>query len=596
MPDFHIPTGRSLPMIAAAEAAECGLACITMVSGYYGRHETLATMRQKFAVSLSGARLKDLMVFADAVGLASRALRIEMGEITKLTCPAILHWDMNHFVVLRGANKRGVVIHDPASGVKRLLWEEVSRHFSGVALELGPSPAFETRKRPPPVRLTAVLPPLSGLKRSAAYVLTLSLALQITTLAAPFQLQLVVDQAIGAGDAAVLPIIALSFLCVLVLGVLAEGLRNWTLQILGATFSYQLVSRIVRHLLRLPASFFEKRHIGDLLSRIGSVQAIQDFLTRGLVSVFLDGAMGLFAGVVLFVYSPAMAAVAVLAALINLALSWLFYVPIRRETEARLQAGASEQSYLMESIRSVALIKVMGAEAQRESSWRNLFASSLAKAQRLAQFQTWATALQALVNGTQYVAILFLGASMVLNGDGFSVGMLMAFLAFRQIFTDRLNALLATFVQIKMLGLHLHRLSDVLQTPVELDGDEGASFADEAPEIAFRNVSFRYGSTDPLILQDVSLTIADGAFVAIIGATGSGKTTLLKLLLGLQSPTTGEILLNGRRRARGPGVGSAPMSASSGRTTIPWWGPSPRTSPFSILTSTWREWFARPER
>ncbi|MEJ6790924.1 peptidase domain-containing ABC transporter [Brevundimonas sp. BR2-1] len=552
MSGFHIPTGRSLPMIMAAEAAECGLACVTMVSGYHGRHETLASMRQKFAISLSGARLKDLMAFADAIGLASRALRIEIAEISELTCPAILHWDMNHFVVLRSAGKRGIVIHDPAGGVKRLAWEEVSRRFSGVALELAPSPAFETRKRPPPIPLAAVLPPLSGLKRSAVFVITLSVALQITTLAAPLQLQLVVDQAIGTGDIAVLPVIALSFLCVIILGVLAEGLRNWTLQIVGATFSYQLVGRLVRHLLRLPASFFEKRHIGDLLSRISSVQAIQDFLTRGLVSVVLDGAMGLVAGVVLFVYSPAMAAVAVFAALVNLALSWLFYVPIRRETEARLQAGASEQSYLMESIRSVALIKVMGAEAQRESSWRNLFASSLAKAQRLAQFQTWATALQTLVNGVQYVAILYLGASMVLSGDGFSVGMLMAFLAFRQIFTDRLNSLLATFVQIKMLGLHLHRLGDVLQTPVEWDGEEGAPFADEAPEIAFRDVSFRYGSTDPVVLQDVNLTIAAGDFVAIIGATGSGKTTLLKLLLGLQPPTAGEILLNGR--PSGPGA------------------------------------------
>lgn len=542
----RLDLGHRLPMIMAAEAAECGLACIGMVAGYHGRHETLASLRQQCRLSLSGARLRDLMVFADGLGLSNRALRIEVNDLRHLICPAILHWDLNHYVVLRATSRKGVRIHDPAAGVRFVPWDEVARRFSGAALELARAPSFEQKKAVRPISLLALLPPLSGLKRSALYVLTLSVALQLTTLAAPLQLQFIVDQTLATGDATILPVVALAFAAILLLNVVCEGLRNWTLQVLGTSLSFQLVGRIVRHLLRLPASFFEKRHVGDLLSRISSVKAVQDFLTRGLVSAVLDGIMGMTAAAVMIIYSPLLAFVAIAAAALNLAIAWVFFSPMRRLTEEQLQAGASEQSHLMETIRSAALIKVMGGEIQRESAWRNLFAGSLARAQGVVQFQAWSTALQALVSGGQLILVLFLGARLVLEGAGFSVGMLMAFLAFRQIFADRLNALITTFIQVKMLGLHLHRLGDVLQTPIEWDGREGATEIADVDRLEMSSATFRYSDAEPEILSGVNLTVAPGDFIAIVGPTGSGKTTLLKLLLGLNEPTEGSVCIGGR--------------------------------------------------
>lgn len=543
--EFYKPFGRRLPVIFSAEGAECGLVCLAMVSGYFGRHETLNDLRQRFPISMSGVKLSDLMRFSDTLGFSSRALKINIEDLNRIVCPVVLHWGLNHFVVLKEIRRNLVTIHDPATGRQTIDIAEVSKLFTGVVLELSPAADFEPRSRPPRVELGRVLPNIPGLSGSIAQVLVLSLALQICALAIPLQIQLIVDQVISSLNGDLLLVISLGFGLLMLFQIAMEGLRGWILQVVGNQFSFQAVGNIFRHLLRLPTDFFEKRQVGDILSRLGSAAYLQDFLTKGVVSVILDGFMAIISIIMLIIYDQGMTAIVLVSVLINLAIARVFSTPVRRLGEERLRASAQEQSYLMETVRSASMIKMMGAEPEREARWRNLYARVLGVSQSSSGYQILSTALQGIVGSSQLILIIYLGSKKVLQAEGFSVGMLMAFLSFRQMFTDRTTALIFQFVQFRMLGLHLDRMSDIVNTQTEWSGHSSAVEEAACGTLSLHDVSFRYGISDRPVLENISLAIQPGEFLAIVGPTGGGKTTLLKLLVGLRQPIEGVILIDG---------------------------------------------------
>ena len=537
---------RRLPVILAAESAECGLACIAMIANYHGQSISLNGLRQRHALSLAGVTLRGLMQLADGMGFGTRALRIELEDIDKLVTPAILHWDLNHFVVLKGATRQTATIHDPATGAKTLSIAELSRHFTGVALEVTPTQAFARGPGDPPLRVQDLWSRAHGLGAAVFQILLLSVAMQCVAFAAPFQLQLVVDEAIGRSDVTLLNVIALAFLALVLLHAVMDGLRAWLIQVFGNQLIFQLVANLFHHLLRLPAPFFEKRHVGDIMSRMASTTAIQEALTKGLVSTVVDGLMAVIAVIFLYLYSPKLATIVVLAVVIN-GLFAASLLPLNRaRAEEQLVASALERTHLMESIRAVTTIKLMGREGERESVWRNLYAKVVRANFSLAKFEVARNAVSIAVLGVSLTWILYLGAQDVIAGAGLSIGMLVAFLSFRQTFNDRLESLIKQAVQLKLLGVHIDRLGDLVEAKPELD--EGPPLPTEVlGGLSVRNVAFRYADGEPWVLRDFNLEIRPGEFLAICGRSGGGKTTLLKLMLGLQPPVEGDVLLDGAR-------------------------------------------------
>ncbi|HEX5629517.1 MAG TPA: cysteine peptidase family C39 domain-containing protein, partial [Usitatibacteraceae bacterium] len=203
---------RRLPVFLQTEAAECGLASLGMVASYHGHRIDLAGLRRRFTLSLKGATLAYLMQAAARLRLAPRALRLELDELPKLRTPCILHWDLNHFVVLASAGAREATIHDPAFGARRMPLAEVSKHFTGVALELAPTADFRPADERRRVRLRDLTGPVSGLATSLAQVLLLALVLQAFALLAPFYMQWVVDGAVVSADRDLLTVLGLGFL------------------------------------------------------------------------------------------------------------------------------------------------------------------------------------------------------------------------------------------------------------------------------------------------------------------------------------------------------------------------------------------------
>lgn len=544
--DINLSGRRKLPVVLAAEAVECGLACLTMVGRYHGHDIDLNGLRQRFALSMSGASLRSLMGIADQLGLTTRALRVELDALARIKTPAILHWDLNHFVVLAKVERRGLLIHDPGLGKRRLSFDEASKHMTGVVLELAPARGFAPVTEKQPTKLSHLWSKLVGIWPSLFQILGISIALQVAIFAAPFYLQLAVDEAILRADRDLMTVLALGFGGLLLVRVGLNALRGYALQVLNALFSLQMKGNLVRHLLRLRCEYFEKRHVGDILSRLSSSSAVQAALTRGLVATAIDGVMAIIAGTILFFYSPMLAGVVIAALLLSLAVTFAFYPALRRRMEEQIVSSAKENSHMIESVRASTTLKLMGREVERESAWRNLFADVINNGFSLGKLQIVSGALQGTIVGLQMVLVVYLAAGMIIAGEGFSIGMLFAFMSFRQTLTDRTLALIDQAIQFRLLSLHLDRLGDVIQSPTDVETDAVIPDIDIRGQIRLDNVGFRYGAADGLVLDDVSLTIEPGEFLAITGPSGGGKTTLLKLLLGLHAPTHGRIELDGR--------------------------------------------------
>ena len=542
---LNLPRARILPIVQQSEEAECGLACLTMIAAFHGHHVDLNGLRQQFSISMSGSTLRGLMTTADELNLSSRAIRVELDQLHKVQSPAILHWDMNHFVVLKRVRGQFVEIHDPARGHRKLSLSQVSKHFTGVALELEPTAEFEPQELQAKTRLTQLWSGIRGWKRAFTQLLLISSILLGVSLLTPLFLQIVIDESLLKSDAYLLVVICLGFAGVFLIGAVAELLRAWAILYFGNLLTYQMVGNIFRHLLKLPTSYFEKRHIGDLVSRMGSTRPIQSALTQGLVSAIIDFAVACVMALAMLAYGGALLLIVLAFTGCYTLATMALYPRLRARQEEQIVNQAREQTHLMETIRASKLVKLSGMEPERESAWRNLYGDAITAAVSAGKYQALMSFSRTAFIGLQTVAVVFIAGRMALAGD-FTVGMVFAFVAYAQGFSQRVDTFVNQLVQFRLLDLHLSRLSDIVEAKRDRRSASSALGSGESySKIEFSDVFFRYGDGDPWILEGASFVIEEGEFVAITGSSGSGKTTLLKLLLGLYPPTAGKISYGG---------------------------------------------------
>ncbi|MDP5308471.1 peptidase domain-containing ABC transporter [Paracoccus spongiarum] len=540
---------RRLPMILQSEAAECGLASLAMIAGYHRRATDPAELRRRFGFSLKGATLKDVISVADHIGLASRPLRLDLDEVHLLRTPAILHWDLNHFVVLKSVSRSGIVIHDPADGLRRLPFDQVSRHFTGVALELTPTGGFEPAEAPPRIRLRALLGHITGLRRALGHLLLLALAIEVFALLAPLFLSLTIDNAIVSADRSLLATLAIAFGLLLMVQTGVTALRGWLMITLGASLKVQARANLFSHLLNLPASYFETRHVADVMSRFDSQDTILQTLTRDLVVAILDGMMCVLTLILMFVLAPLLALIALGGAMLYGLLRWASYAPLRRASAEAIIWEARGDSHFLESLRGMKAIKLMGGQQDRRARWLNLLVETVNRQLVTQRLNLLFKTANMLLLGVLTIGIVYLAARMVLT-NSFSVGLLVAFLAYKDLFLRRVSGLIDMLVELRMLGLHAERLADIALTRPEPRSDPRPAGPITPVGIELRDVSFRYSTNDPLILRNISLRIEPGEWVSLAGPSGCGKTTLLKLMAGLLEPSGGSILVDGEPMAR----------------------------------------------
>ncbi len=539
--------GGRLPLILQTEAAECGLACLAMVASFHGDGYGLAQLRRRYGLSQRGASLKDMIAIADQLGMTARPLRLEPDELPLLTVPCILHWDLNHFVVLKRVTAAAVVVHDPASGVRRLSHAEVLRHFTGVALELSPAPGFVAAEPAPRVRLRALVGKLVGIRRSLAVLGCMALAIELLAVVSPFFLQWVVDEALVSADRDLLLTLALGFLFILMLRVAITAMRGATLIAISSTLKVSGRASLFGHMVRLPARYFESRHLGDVLSRFGSQETILQALTTDLVEILLDGLMSMVTLAVMFVYAPGLAMLVLGGALLYAILRVAFYASLHNASAEAIVWGARRDSHLLETLRGMKTIKLFNAQASRQAHWLGLLVQTVNRQVTTQKLGLMFRTVNSALIGVIAVLVIWLGAERVLQNT-FSVGMLLAFISYKDQFLSRISSLIDKALDLWMLRLHAERLADIALTAPE---DAGMAPSDDtvarAPlALDLRKLRFRYGASDPWVLDGIDLSIAPGESVAIVGPSGCGKTTLLRIMASLLEAGAGEILVGGR--------------------------------------------------
>ena len=524
-----------------------------MVAESHGLRVSISNLRQRFQQTLKGANLKQLISTSAALGLHARPLRLELHELGELSLPCILHWDMNHFVVLSKVSRKYIVVLDPAVGERRLSMKEMSRHFTGVALELSPSTTFEPQAQAPKLKLSQLTGKVQGLGRSTLQIIAIAVVLELFAIVAPLFNQLVVDDVLTSGDQELLTVLVWGFALVLFIQTALSLARSWLVMLLGQTLSLQWLGNVFAHLVRLPVSWFEQRYLGDISSRFGAVHDIQRTLTNVMIEALLDGVMTLAALVMMFLYSPTLAGVVLAAAVLYGLVRWASFVPFRNAAAERLVLAGQEHSHFIETLRAMTPLKLFGREQERRARWQNLNVEVMNRDIRTNKMNIGFTVLNSFIFGLENLLVFWLGAKAILASQGpgsgtavFTVGMLMAFISYKGQFTGRISALINHGIDLKMLGLHSERLADIALTPPEQDTPKGDlpehDLAHLQPSLELRNVSFRYGEGEPWILKNTNLRIEAGENVAITGPSGCGKTTLLKVMLGLLQPVEGEVL------------------------------------------------------
>lgn len=545
MQSLSFGIGRRLPVIFQTEGAECGLACLAMVLGWHGTLTDLATLRSRHAISLKGITLTTLARIAEEEKLGTRAVRLELDELNKLRLPAILHWDLNHFVVLRKVAGKKVFIHDPATGERALSFDEVSRHFTGVALELWPNTGFAPRDEKASLSLRQLVGQVSGFWPTLMQLLLLSLVLEVLVLVGPLLMQWIVDHVLVSRDVNLLGTLVMGFLLLLALQQGFSLARSWILLIVNASVRVQWRSNVVSHMLRLPLEYFQKRHLGDIVSRVGAVDEIQRVLTSAFVEGIFDGLLVLLTLAMMFVYSPPMAGVAVLAVLLYLGIRLLWLRPLYLATEEQIVRGAVQSTHLLETIRGMRAIKLFARQSERKSAWQTMLVAETNASLSIQKLQIFYRVVNATLTGVFYIALLWMGTQQILAGT-LSIGMLMAFLAYRSQFDSRVSSLIDHLINYKMLQLYGERLADLVLTRAEPSGRAVVQDASAAPDIRLDAVSFSYAPHEPTVLDGISLHINAGESLAITGASGGGKTTLVHVLLGVLNPLSGQIVIGGQ--------------------------------------------------
>ena len=545
---------NTTPMILQSEISECGLACLAMVASYFGQIQTLQSIRKKRRIGIQGTNLKHLIELGDSLGLASRALQCPIDEVHKLQMPCILHWDLNHFVVLTKVSGRGqsakFSINDPAMGKRTLNVDEFSKHFTGICLELTPTSKFEVKQEQVQMKFTQLWSSMSGLKTGLFKLIGLSLVLQLFALMTPYYMQWVVDEVLISFDESLLTVLAVGFASIAIISVVTNAVRSWLILRLSSLLNMQMGLNLLRHLLRLPMNYFESRHIGDIVSRFGSLAQIRERITTGFVETLVDGVMAITVLVMMALYSLKLTAVVLGAIALYTLVRLALYRPLHQATEEMIQSSAKEQSNFLENIRGMQTIKLFGNESQRQGIWQNRYAEVINSEIRLGRLNISFDSFNKLLFGLENVLVIYFATIMVM-ANSLSVGMVLAFIAYKGQLTDRFANLIEQIIQFKMMRLHLDRIADIALTEQEANRESKATFSNSEGQepkgqLTLENICFSYSDEKGPILNNVNLTLEAGDSIAITGPSGVGKTTLMKIMLGLLQPTSGKVLLDGK--------------------------------------------------
>jgi ATP-binding cassette subfamily B protein RaxB len=543
--------GHRTPVILQMEGSECGLACLAMVSGFHGGERDLSRVRQMVGWSGQGGNLETLADAATILGFNSQAMRCEPEHLVEIKAPCILHWGMQHFVVLTEVRKKGIVIHDPAYGRSQVPWVEVGKFFTGVAFTLEPNENFAPMQRLKTDSLFKILQ-LKRWRSDIAHLLLLSTSVEIIGLLILFQQKLSIDAAIAGSDSTLIWILGFSFLVLLLIQRSVSLLKSWLMTVFTAKIGLDLRGRFTEMLHGKPAEFFATRRASDIFTRSKSTDYVETALGAGLVGGLLDALTSGLLLAMLVLIAPALALVCLIAFFCNVAATvWIQSLMIDR-TRWHLVCKSIADSTLMENIRAALSLRVAGRERDRIAIWKAAVVDAANAMLSVSRLTSVSQEIKLAITGVEAIVSVAFGAHLLITAQ-ITLGTLFLFFSIKFLFMARVNSSIEYLLSLRNMKPYIERAADVLKDDLpSLANKERIANAkcrlvrsDQAPEITLVNLGYRFSSSEPFLFRGLNLTIRAGESLAITGESGCGKSTLLKIVSGLIQPTEGQVLIDG---------------------------------------------------
>lgn len=536
---------QKIPIIHQTESSECGLACLAMICGFYGKTIDLIALRQKFCLSARGTSLEAINHIAHQLNMQTRTFSLEIPELKQLKLPCILHWELNHFVILTGIKKKLLVIHDPARGKRLVRLDEISRSFTGVAMELWPKSEFKKEVIKSKIKVFSLVKNVHGIRSTLTKIFFLSCLIEFINILLPVGTQLVMDHIVPSSDRGLLMLVCIALFFFIITQTTATVFRTWTTLIMESLINIQWQSGLLDHLFSLPLSYFERRKMGDIQSRFYSLDVLREIFTASIIGALMDSIIVIGAISMMFAYNGYLTLVGLFFTTLYLILRLSTYTRYRQLYEESLINKARASSYFMESLYGISTLKMQSMSNRRSSKWLNLEVDTINSGIRITKMNTVFSTMFTLITAGDHLVTLWLGINFVIEKN-LTIGMFVAFGAFRNQFTDRFASLISFLLQLRMMSLHNERVSDIALTSRESESFEiTKSFVNEAVKLECHELSFRYDDHSPFVFTHLNFSINPGESVAIIGASGSGKSTLIKILCGLILPSSGKVIVNG---------------------------------------------------
>ncbi len=548
------PPGKSkaakVPVVMQMEALECGAACLAMVLAYYGKWMPLEQVRVDCGVSRDGSKAGNVMKAARSYGLEAKGYRMGLEAVKGISAfPCIIHWNLNHFVVLCGFRGNHACINDPARGSVKVTMDEFDKAFTGIVMVFAPTGNFE-----PDGKRTSTLAfarkRLSGAGAAMVFVMLTSIIGSVFTLLNPAFSRFFMDRLLtGENSELLMPFIAL-VAAVSLLQVFVAAIRavyslkiNGKMAVVGSgSFMWKV--------LKMPMEFFSQRMAGDLLTRHKANETIAEQLVNTLTPLALSAVMMVFYLVVMLRYSPLLTLVGLVSILINIVMSRVISEKRVNITRVQTRDAGKLMSATASGIRMVETIKASGAENGYFQRWAGYQASVNEQNTKYTRLNQYLGIIPAFITTLANALVLVLGIWLCMRGE-FTLGMVTAFQSFLASFLSPAMTLVTAGQTLQEMRTQMERVQDVMEYPEDPYFSDAPVSEDEDYDkltgaVELRNVTFGYSKLDPPLIENFSLNLKPGGRVALVGASGCGKSTISKLISGLYQPWSGEILFDGK--------------------------------------------------
>jgi len=474
-------------------------------------------------------------------GVRARRVDVPRGRLSRQPLPALANGPDGWFIIGRIVDD-GVLIQRPGQPVEKLDRDQLDATWSGEMVLIATRAthgAAGTR-----FDMRWFIPQFVRYRKLIGEVLLITCTLNLLGLASPLLFQNVIDKVLAHNSLTTLNVLAIAFVAVSVWEAMFGWIRTRVYAETSQKIDVELGARAFRHLLALPLTYFEHRRVGDTVTRVRQLETIREFLTNASLSVLVDPVFTIVFMIAMIVYSPALFGIVALSLVGYVAVSVAITQPLRARIEEKFERGSASNALLTESVGGIQTIKASAVEPQWQDSWERQLAAYSAASLRATTLSSTGSQAVELISKLTFAAILFFGAKMVIAG-GMTVGALVAFNMFAQRVSGPVIRMASIWQDFQQVRISIERLGDVLNHPVERQGDSKLDMPPMRGAITFDNVRYRYAADAPPAIDGISLMVPAGMSLGIVGSSGSGKSTLTKLLQRLYTADSGRVMVDG---------------------------------------------------